>query len=196
MDTRQEKGITTGGAMPGFQIETPRLLLRPMVPADAPEVYRYRSDAATNKYQGWIPSSLADVLEFIHRLASELDTAGSWFQFVIVQKESKAIIGDLGVHFHATAPRQVEIGCTMAKDHQQMGYATESIKAILGFIFNTLNKEQVFAAADPRNSGAIALLERLGFMRETPDKNSSTVQSQPMDDVIYVLRKGEWKATE
>ncbi len=35
-------------------LETNRLQIRPITPEDRNEIFEYRSDKETNKYQGWI----------------------------------------------------------------------------------------------------------------------------------------------
>ena len=47
-----------------LELETERLLLRPMCIGDAEAVFAYRSDAVTNRYQGWIPRTLGDMHDF------------------------------------------------------------------------------------------------------------------------------------
>jgi len=39
-------------------IETSRLIIKPISIEDKNAVFEYRSDAETNKYQGWIPKLL------------------------------------------------------------------------------------------------------------------------------------------
>ena len=45
-------------------INTDRLLLRSIRPDDAIALFKYRSDAVINKYQGWIPKTIDDVYDF------------------------------------------------------------------------------------------------------------------------------------
>ena len=41
-----------------LEINTDRLLLRPMKLDDAEKIFKYRSDAIVNLYQGWIPKTV------------------------------------------------------------------------------------------------------------------------------------------
>ena len=44
-----------------LKITSELLLMRVMESNDAEAVFKYRSDAITNKYQGWIPKSIAEM---------------------------------------------------------------------------------------------------------------------------------------
>lgn len=35
---------------------------------------------------------------------------------------------------------QAEIGCTLLKDYQKKGYTTETLKAMMDYLFRTLDK--------------------------------------------------------
>ncbi len=98
-------------------IETKRTILRPIESTDNEQIFSYRSDYNTNKYQGWIPSNLEDVNEFISRNPTEFNKPESWFQLVIINKETDKIIGDIGIHFIDSENFQCEIGCTLSKIH-------------------------------------------------------------------------------
>lgn len=82
------------------KIDTARLLLRSIRSDDAKEIYNYRSDSETNKYQGWILQTIEDVYDFIkNKVSPTIDTIGSWHQLVIIEKEEYKLIGDIGIHF-------------------------------------------------------------------------------------------------
>lgn len=109
-------------------IETSRLIIKPISIEDKNAVFEYRSDAETNKYQGWIPKTIDDVVIFINKTAKQINLPETWFQLVIQEKETLKIIGDIGIHFFGKENKQVEIGCTLHKKFQHKGYATESLK--------------------------------------------------------------------
>lgn len=95
------------------KIETKRTILRPIEPKDNKQVFSYRSDSETNKYQGWIPSNLDDVNEFISKNPHKINLPKTWFQLVIIDKSTHKIIGDIGLHFMDCDNFQSEIGCTL-----------------------------------------------------------------------------------
>jgi len=147
-------------------LETKRLIIRPIKLDDKNEVFSYRSDRETNKYQGWIPATISDVEFFIGKTCKKMNEPETWFQFVIIQKETQQIIGDIGVHFLDKENIQTEIGCTLSRKFQKKGYATESLKRIVDYLFQDLNKHRIIASIEPENVNSIKLVERIGFRKE------------------------------
>ncbi|MDF1546995.1 MAG: GNAT family protein [Bacteroidales bacterium] len=175
------------------EIITSRLLLRPLVLTDADAFFGYRSNAEVNKYQGWIPKTIADAHEFIkHRIAPAIDIKDTWFQFAIINKETGVLIGDVGLHFLAGDDFQAEVGCTINQYYQGKGYATEALKECINYLFNELDKRRVIASIDPRNIQSVKLIERLGFRKEAYFKESLLINGEWCDDVVYAILKHEW----
>ncbi len=176
-----------------MKLETHRLVLRPISQSDKKEIFEYRSDKEVNKYQGWIPETVDEVETFIEKVANQMNEPDTWFQFVIVKKESKKIIGDLGIHFFGEKNLQVEIGCTLNKFFQGKGYATESVKRVIDYLFNDLKKNRIITSVDPKNLRSINLVERIGFRKEAHFVESLFVNGKWVDDVVYALIEKDWE---
>jgi len=178
----------------GPKIATRRLRLSQLMPDDAKAMFAYRSQPEVAKYQSFEPTSLADVETFIARLQSNaFDTAGTWFQFAIRHRETGQLVGDLGTHFLADDPRQVEIGFTVSPRYQGQGFGTEAVLGILQHLFVSLEKHRVFASVDPRNEPSIALLKRVGMRQEAHFRQSLWFKGEWVDDVAFGLLKAEWR---
>lgn len=175
-------------------LETERLLLRPITIEDKNDIFQYRSDKETNKYQGWIPETLDDVETFIGKISSKIDIPDTWFQFVIVDKEINKIVGDLGIHFLGGDNKQAEIGCTLNKNHQNKGYASEAICKVMDYLFQDLDKHRIVTSIDPDNTDSIRLVERLGFRKEAHFVQSLLINGEWMDDIVYALTSKDWKS--
>ncbi|MDP3916101.1 MAG: GNAT family N-acetyltransferase [Bacteroidota bacterium] len=174
-------------------LETKRLIIRPIALDDKDEIFEYRSDRETNKYQGWIPTTVADVEIFIGKISKQINEPGTWFQFAIVEKETKKVVGDLGVHFFDSENKQVEIGCTLNKYFQHQGYATEAVKSVIDYLFKELNKHRIITSIDPDNKNSIRLVERIGFRKEAHFVESLWVNGKWVDDLIYALIEKDWE---
>lgn len=179
--------------MPDLEILTARLKLDRLEPRDAAMLYAYRTHPAVSRYQGWAPASLDEAARFIRDQRSiAFDTPGTWFQFAIRLRESGLLAGDLGVRFPEDA-RQVEIGFTLAPEHQHRGYAREAVAAVLDHLFEVFGKHRVFASVDPRNEASLALLRRLGFRQEAHFRESIWFKGEWADDLVFGLLKSEWR---
>ncbi len=176
-----------------MNLETNRLILRPINLNDKNEIFEYRSDAETNKFQGWIPKTIDDVKIFIGKVSKQINEPETWFQFVVIEKETKKIVGDLGIHFFDSENKQVEIGCTLNKCFQNKGYATESLKRIIDYLFKELNKHRIITSIDPENKSSIRLVERIGFRKEAYFVESLRINGKWVDDLIYALIEKDWE---
>lgn len=176
------------------EILTERLRLSRLTASDAPVMYEYRSDPEVCRYQTFEPATLGDVEDFIASLqSSKFDTPGTWFQFAIRQRESGLLVGDLGTHFLADDPRQVEIGITVGPSYQGRGLGTEAVAGMLGHLLGTVQKHRVFASVDPRNESCIALLKRVGMRQEAHFRQSLWFKGAWVDDMVFGVLRFEWK---
>ena len=176
-----------------IQITSERLIMRPIQPEDSDSVFSYRSNAVINQYQGWIPKTIDDVHNFILNLTSpEINQPGTWFQFVLIKKDNVELIGDIGVHFHASDTSQVEMGCTLNHEYHGKGYAFEAVAVLINYIFDELGKRRIVASIDLRNLPSIRLIERLGFRKKAHIKENPVPNHACTDDIIYAILKDEW----
>ena len=176
-----------------MKLETERLIIRPITPDDKSEIFEYRCDKETNKYQGWIPETINDVEAFIGKTAKQINEPGTWFQFVIIEKQAQTMIGDLGIHFLVNQNKHVEIGCTLNKHFQNSGYATESVKRVIHYLFNELHLHRIIVSIDPDNDTSIRLVERIGFRKEAHCVESLFINGKWVDDLLYALIEKDWE---
>jgi aminoglycoside 6'-N-acetyltransferase len=122
------------------------------------------------------------------------DTAGEWFQFAVVLRPAGQLIGDCAAMPHADDPRQCDIGFTISSDHQGHGYATETVRLLLTYLFTAQGKHRITACCDPQNAASVALLERLAMRREGHLRESTWAKGEWTDDLVYALLHDEWQS--
>jgi RimJ/RimL family protein N-acetyltransferase len=173
-------------------IVTDRLILRDLGPADAEFMLLYRSDPDVSRYQSWEPASVDQLRSYFEELAGmDPDTPGAWYQLGIALRSGGELIGDCGIHVLDDS-RLAEIGISVAPRFQRRGYATEALRAIVGYLFGKLRKHRVSASIDPRNTGSIRLMQRLGFRQEAHMIGSLWLKGQWVDDVVFAMLAREW----
>jgi RimJ/RimL family protein N-acetyltransferase len=178
----------------GPEITTERLIMAPLASSDAVELLAYRSDPEVCRYQTWAPRSLDDAQRFVNGFRSIVfDTPGTWFQLGIRLRDSRVLVGDLGVHFPSAEPHQVEIGVTVAPHHQALGLGTEAANGLLGYLFGSLRKHRVFASVDPRNLPSARLLKRVGMRQEAHFRESLFLGGEWVDDLVFAILESEWR---
>lgn len=175
-----------------LKLQTPRLILRPLIPADAEAFFAYRSLPEVALYQGWQPMNLEEANEFIVKNTSTpAFTPDTWVQLAVCLASGE-LIGDVGVHFYYDG-QQVEFGYTLSPAFQGFGYAREAIKYLLDFFLLSREMHRAFASVDPDNARSIRLLESLGFRKEAHHISSYLASDGWHDDAAYALLAEEWQ---
>jgi len=171
---------------------TGRLVLDPLRVDDAETMFKYRSDPDVGRYQGWTPRTVDEVVAFIRSNATvtpgQRDT---WSQLAIRFRGTTTLIGDLGLHFTSNKD-EAEIGVTIAPQHQGRGYATETLRAALDYLFGPMAQHRVFGSVDPRNAASVRLLESIGMRREAHFRQSLWFKGEWVDDVVFAMLRAEW----
>jgi RimJ/RimL family protein N-acetyltransferase len=179
--------------MPFEPLTTERLVLGPLGPSDAPIVHNYWSDSTVGLYQSWEPTGVEEVSDFIERMFGvEPNTPGTWLQLAIRERRGGALIGDCGLHFPGDREHEAEFGITLMPAHQGKGYAGEALRAILGYLFFTLDKHRVYGSTDPRNTACRRMMERVGMRQEAHFRESLWFKGGWVDDVVYAMLRREW----
>jgi RimJ/RimL family protein N-acetyltransferase len=183
-------------AVPGFHaLETARLRLRRFTNSDMDAFLAYRNDPEVARYQSWERVTKREAQALItDQVDEQPGEPGSWFQFAIAIKDTDALIGDCALHVHAEDPRLGEIGYTLAREAQRQGYATEAIRAVLAYAFETLALHRVSASADCRNTPSFRLMERVGMRREGHFLQHAWYKGEWCDEYLYAMLRSEWRA--
>ena len=177
-------------------LRTSRLVLRRLVPDDAPRFAQYRSDPEVARYQGWdAPYPLEAAQAFVaDHDGREPGTPGEWFQLgVALAADPGRLLGDVAVHVEGADPRLARIGFTLAADAQGHGYATEAVTAALDWLF-ARGTHRVCADCDARNVRSAALLERVGMRREAHHVASAWWKGEWTDELVFAVLAHEWSA--
>ncbi|MBU3191364.1 GNAT family N-acetyltransferase [Clostridium bowmanii] len=132
---------------------------------DREDLFKYRSLPEVYKYQSFMPDNIKQIDDFINNNSRNPNIPNTWFQLAILNKNGDMLVGDIGIHFLEDND-QVEVGYTLAPKYQEQGYAIESLKAVINYLFVDLKKHRITASADPNNTNSIRLLEKVGMRKE------------------------------
>lgn len=177
-----------------MQLETPRLLLRDFRPDDAPALAACRADERYWRYYDRVDDVEANAREHVELFVRwQSEAPRTHFQLAIVLKHNDALIGDCGLRQHEQVsygtPNRLEadIGDELDPRHWRNGYATEAVRALLGYGFDTLNLHRVWAYCLAENEASWRLMERLGMRREGVLRANVRLQGRWADTYLYGL---------
>ena len=145
-------------------ILTERLRLRRSLPDDAETISAYRSDPAVHVHQGWERTDPDGVRAEISRMIDRLPgQPGGWVQLSVEELDTGRLVGDVGLSLADREPGVIKVGYTIAPEFQGKGYATEAIRALVTYAFDTLDAEVVRAYASAENVASIKVAEKVGM---------------------------------
>jgi RimJ/RimL family protein N-acetyltransferase len=150
-------------------IETPRLIIRPIMPGDGVEMNAAKRETWTeiHKWMPWakeMPSPEED--EAVARRAHAQFLLREDFMAVAIEKETGAIVVFTGLHRFDWETRRFEIGYWARKSAQGRGLVTESANALTRYAFEVLGARAVAISHAEGNDASRAVIERLGFVKE------------------------------
>jgi RimJ/RimL family protein N-acetyltransferase len=148
----------------GFEpITTERLRLRRSLPEDAERIASYRSDPDVHRFQGWDRTDAAGIRAEIQEMAARLPGESGWVQLSVEDAATGELLGDVGLSPAPGEPGVVKLGYTIAPEHQRRGYATEAVRSLVAYAFQTLGAEVVRIYADGDNVASHRVAEKAGL---------------------------------
>lgn len=147
--------------------ESERLILRELVPEDVDGMFELDSDPEVHKFLGNKPlisrEQSAKVITFVRQQYQE-HGIGRW---AVVDRKTKNFVGWAGLKFvtelNNNHQNYYDIGYRLIRKYWSKGIATEAAFLTLDYAFNTMQLQQVYAAADANNKASIKVLEKIGM---------------------------------
>lgn len=147
-------------------LEAKRVRLRFMTEADAPRVLALFGDPAVVEMMGIERRrDEAHAAALIADIADHART-GDLFQWGIARRDDDAVVGTVTFASIDRRNRRAELGFAVATAFQGQGYATEALRAALDHAFGDMDLHRMEADVDPGNEPSLAVLAKLGFVRE------------------------------
>lgn len=182
------------------ELETPRLLLRPLRERDR---HAFAAMNADPRVMAYFPAPLgrAESDAMAVRIAEHAQEHGFGFWAVEAPgvTEFSGIAGLLVPRFEAHFTPCVEIGWRFAHEYWGRGYATESARALLAFAFTRLGLDEVVAMTVPANARSRRVMERIGMTRNPADDFDHPYLPgghRLQRHVLYRLPRCEWSGPQ
>jgi ribosomal-protein-alanine N-acetyltransferase len=177
-------------------LTTDRLVLRPLVAADAADLFTIFSDPAVMRY--W-SSTAWDSLQQADNYIASADAgiaSGSDLRLGITLAGSGKLVGQVALYRFDEQNRRCDVGYALGRAHWGCGYLGEALAAMLEHGFAALGLNRVEADIDPRNAASAKVLERMGFKMEGLMPERWIVAGEVCDTAFYGLLRNGWKAAQ
>lgn len=166
-------------------LQTERLTLRPAAEGDLDGLHAIMSDARAMAYWSTPPhSSIETTRNWLAVMMAIRPEEGEDF---IIEHDGR-VIGKAGFY------RFPSIGYFLHPDSWGHGFAQEALRPILERGFTTHLLARITADVDPRNTGSLNLLRRLGFAETGYREKSWYIGGEWLDSVDLALEAREWAA--
>jgi RimJ/RimL family protein N-acetyltransferase len=166
-------------------LQTNRLFLRPIAVSDAPALFEARGDAEVMRYWDWpeqkdVAAVERILAEHVPELASE---ATRWW--AVALSPHGPAIGECDLSEIDRRHGRAEVGFLFARRYWGHGYAQEAMQRVIGYGFNDLGLERLWARFHEGNDTSKRLLEKLGFAYEGRLRAHIARDGERRDCLIY-----------
>ena len=180
--------IPSRAAMRRAPIETSRVLLVPLELGDGSELWDAVEGSRWHleRWLPWVPYNNAPEasVRYAEACVSDWD-AGRAVRFAIRDRQSRELLGVVGldscVHLH----RSCELGYWLRRDATGRGIMTESARACVDFAFSRMAVHRIRCAAATDNSASLRVIARLGFRFEGIARQAELVGARWLDHAIF-----------
>lgn len=171
---------------PGQLLETPRLILEPLVASHAAALYAALQVPELYTFIPQDPPPSPHGLEARYAALStrrSSDGREEWLNWVMRQRATDAYIGTVEVTVRADCT--ATLAYLVVPPFWRQGYATEACTRVLAHLFDVYRVSRVAAEIDTRNAASIHLAEALGFTRVATTPKADFFKGAASDEYRY-----------
>lgn len=148
------------------QLETDRLILRKILVSDARDMYEYSKNPETSRYLLWDPHPSLFYTRFFIRHLQRKYAKGQFFDWALIEKQSKKMIGTCGFTEIYEDSLSCEVGYVLSPRFHRRGLAPEALRCVLQYGFETLGLKKASGRIMADNAASRKVLLRFGFWED------------------------------
>jgi len=175
-------------------LETARLLLRPFVLTDAPDVQRLAGapEVADTTLSLPHPYEVRDAEQWIGSQPARFES-GSNIAYAITRRMDDVLLGAISLMEISARPRRAELGYWLGVPFWSQGYMTEAAAALIDYGFKQLGLHKITAAHFTRNPASGRVMQKIGMRQEGVQHQHVFKNGVFEDDIVYGLLADEWR---
>lgn len=177
-----------------LEIQSKKVLLRPIELVDVTEMYALTKDPEMWKY---FTADLSDQEVLFNWIDAGMEAReqGTRLAFTIIEKETGKIMGSTSIGNISVGNERVEIGWTwLGKPYQGKGFNAHVKYLLLKYCFEVCSCERVEFKTDVLNTAARKAMQKIGLVEEgVLRSHTKMTHGRRRDTIFYSLLKDEWK---
>lgn len=176
------------------QLETKRLILRPLVQSDAENIFEYAKNPNVSLFTLWEPhKTVTDSLNFIVDYAHSLYREKVPEPFAITLRENpNKVIGTVGCFWVSKSSKSMELAYAVAESYWGKGLVTEASEAVVDYCFKTFEINRMQARCKTENKASARVMEKIGMTFEGTLKSAIFHRNRFWDMHYYSVLKDDW----
>lgn len=140
-------------------IETERLILRPITPADASSIFEYSKNIENIKFLEWAPHQ--NIME-TRKIIAQLFLIQSLGKWALELKDTHQMIGIIDLRLDSMMPN-AKMGYIVNKKYWGNNYIVEAGKAVITLAFEKMKLKWIFAECDIENTNSEQAMIKMGM---------------------------------
>ena len=150
-----------------IEIETDRLLLRPILLSDAQNLYELVSDKKVLKYLAGMPeyTGVEMAVDYISGKLEKKYKNNDFYDWAVVLKSENKMIGRISVYKQDDYRRMADLVWQLNANYRNKGYMSEGVKAVINHLFE-IGFERIEAFADVENKASTKVMAKVGMQYE------------------------------
>ena len=171
-------------------IKTKDVVLRKIKISDIHDLYEYCKKPESSRYSNWTPhESIKVTRDFVY-----------WLQARYIKKQCYTFCVEYDGKVIGTASYMNfdenygtgEIGYGINSDYWHKGLGRQIVMALVGFAFDRLGIQRVYAKVMPQNIASSSLLKKCDFNYEGTARKSEYIKGKYIDVETYAILKEEY----
>jgi ribosomal-protein-alanine N-acetyltransferase len=179
--------------MTEIELLTQRIRLRPIEVSDLDSIHQLHSLPETDEFNALgIPNTIEETRSIIEPwIADNKLSEIKNYTFAIEDKSNGEFMGLFGFKIGNEKYNRGEVWFKIHSDHWNKGFASESLKAVIDFGFDTLKLHRIEAGCAVANMGSIKVLEKAGMIREGRGRQLLPLKSGWSDNFEYSILESD-----
>ena len=169
------------------ELETQRLLLRPMKVCDSADMFAYAKDPEVTRYLLWRPhADVGYTRRYLEYLGGRY-RIGAHYEWALIHRETGRMIGTCGFAKIDTAHNCAELGYVLNPAFRGQELILEAARCVIRFGFSVLGLHRIEARYMVENVASRRVMDKLGMTFEGVQRGAMLVKGSYRDIGICAI---------